>query len=138
MIRYTDKKPIPDWAQHQCMHMVSPAFKAIVEAIEPGIHQFIPVRYIGTHKVHLADMWFMVVCNRIDSIDRTHSTMRFDNYWRDYPLGRIVFNNAQIGTAHMWRDKFIMPASTFMSDEMGNALISANLTGFVYGKPESV
>jgi hypothetical protein len=141
VMRYTDKKPIPDFSQSECMLMVSPAFKAIVEAIEPGIHQFIPVRYIGTHKVHLADMWFMVICNRIDGIDAEHSNMyKHPNLGWSYGAGRLVFNNAQIGNVHLWRDKFVLPAAViFISNVLAEAFRTSGLTGFSIGsEAESV
>ena len=69
------KGPIPDYGKCYSLTFVSDRFKAVVEQIEPGVHQFIPFQIIGTHKSVLAETWFMVVCNRLDGMDRDHTTL---------------------------------------------------------------
>jgi hypothetical protein len=137
VIRYIDKRPIPDFHTPESIPCVSAAFKEVVECFEPGVHQFVPVEFIGRHKVHLATMYFMVICNRIDSADREHTTTRMDGRCWAYGRGRFVFNNAQIGTHHMWRDKFL-DTEILMSDSLAEALLASGLTGFNAGKGESV
>jgi hypothetical protein len=113
---------IPDYGRSHGLIYMTDKFKAVVEAVEPGVHQFIPFEIVGPKKVVIAKMWFMVVCTRLDSVDREHTTLILDHgvIWashRDVPRedwpenfdsskpNRLVFNFAQIGDRHLWYDK---------------------------------
>jgi hypothetical protein len=55
------------------MIVVSGRFREIVDQFEPGVHQFLPVRYVEQANV-LAERYF-ITCNRLDSVDRIRTTM---------------------------------------------------------------
>jgi hypothetical protein len=78
----------------------------------------------------LEHRYFLVVCNRLDSLDRSQTTMVLFRgmMWRpasdldpeELPPGtdrsatpKMVFNAAQIGSAHLWFDKHLIAGFTF-------------------------
>jgi hypothetical protein len=115
---------IVDYTSSRGLLCVSDKFKSIVEGVEPDVHQFIPFDIVGTRKAVIARMWFMVVCNRLDSVDREHTTLILwkGAIWspaQDFPSwewppeydpskpNRLVFNLSQIGDRHLWFDKHV-------------------------------
>lgn len=153
-MKATTKGVIPDYGCWHSLTYVSDRFKSVVESIEPGIHQFIPFQIVGPRKVVIADMWFMVVCNRIDSVDRELTTFLLvdGQMWmpgreaprEQWPLnfdpnakGKFVFNLAQIGNHHMWYDQHSI-YGPYLSDRLADALNTANLTGVILVKQEAV
>lgn len=128
-------------------------FKEIVEQLKPGVHQFLPVEFVDVEGNHLAHRWFFIVCNRIDSVDREHTTMVLANgkLWmpeRNLPAAersvtfdpnlepKLVFNEGQIGTMHVWHDKFDL-YGPFVSDALGKELLNASLTGISLSMADS-
>lgn len=145
---------IPDYGSSYALKFVSDRFKSVVEALEPGVHQFIPFQIVGPKKAVLADMWLMVVCNRIDSVDREHTTLILDRgtIWMQYQevpreewppnfnphrAPRFVFNLNQIGDHHLWYDKH-SGHGPYLSGKLANALTAAEVTGTKLVKQEAV
>lgn len=135
-----------DFDRFHSLTCVSDKFKSVVEAIEPGVHQFVPFQIVGPGRAVLADMWFMVVCNRLDSVDREHTTLILldgvdwmpgrevprEQWPEGFDPGReakLVFNLAQIGGHHLWYDKHL-GYGPYLSDRLADALVAAELTGF--------
>ncbi|MDG6078701.1 hypothetical protein E3U23_05780 [Erythrobacter litoralis] len=118
----------PDDFDRQPFMNVSARAKEAIENLEPGVHQFVPVEYLDKRGRHLEHrFWFITgqIIDSIDSIDRAHTNPIFYlNSWRSakdiarrypelLPEGadptaepKLVFNLDQIGSAHMWRDRF--------------------------------
>jgi hypothetical protein len=153
----------PDFATCLGYTYVSDAFKDIIENFEPNVHQFVPFDVVDTKRLFQAKMWFMVVCNRRDGVDRSLTTMYLsrgeggEGFWRpqmdkvfelprdqwpkdfDPKVGkRLVFNNAQIGSCHMWQDKHMLHGGPYISDQLAEALTAAKLKGVVMAKKETV
>jgi hypothetical protein len=138
--------PVPDFDTTPMLN-VSERVKQLVESLEPGIHQFVPVEYLDRKGNFLEKRYWFVVCNRIDSLDRERTTMLFvpGQGWMN-PIvanrlgetipphinikepARLVFNLAQIGSVHLWHDKFL-GSSEFISDKMAEAFLAAGITG---------
>ena len=94
-------------------------------------------------------------CNRLDTVDREHTTIllflgRTWTFSEDVPEGhlpdgfvphdgeeKIVFNNAQVGDHHLWRDKQ-EATMTLMSNALVDALQDAGVTGIEFYEQESV
>lgn len=129
---------------------VSEAAKTLIESLEPGVHQFVPVQYSGKSGRHLENRYFWVVCNRLDSVNRRGTTyvLRKGLSWRPasdlirrgeldlIPPGldvkappMFVFERAQIGNAHIWRDKHIDIGGPLVSDRFVGAINALGLTG---------
>jgi hypothetical protein len=139
-------RSVVDYEGRKGLLCISSAFKAVIDRLEPELHQFFPVRLVDKRGKHLADHWFWVVCNRIDSVDREHTSLIFREYGRwvapadladdESPSGfdrsqpiRLVFNLGQIGGAHFWRDKYLLPGDLYCSYEARDAIAEAELTG---------
>lgn len=148
-MRWLDRRRhgVPDFDNGLVLN-VSDRARALVERFEPGVHQFLPVEYVDVNDRHLENRWFLIVCNRLDSIDREHATMILYRglMWRpasdllgsepdaippgfdtDKPA-KLVFNSAQVGAAHMWCDKHLS-GGTFISDRLAGELKALGLTG---------
>lgn len=140
--------PIPDFDRSNLLN-VSGRAKDFIESFEPGVHQFVPVDYLDKRGDLIEKRYFWVVCNRIDGVDREHTTfvLLWNKLWRpasdiarsypdDLPLGvnpsqpaKFVFNLSQIGNAHVWRDKHMDLGNVWLSHELGDALKVSGLTG---------
>jgi hypothetical protein len=88
---------------------------------------------------------FLIVGNRLDSLDGDHTTMVLCRGmgWKpardldpsELPTGfdatappEMVFSRARIGNAHLWRDKQLRQGP-FLSDELAAAIEALGLTG---------
>lgn len=134
---------------------VSARAKDAIEQLEPNVHQFVPVEYLGKGGKHLADRYWFITGHVIDSMDRARTNMIFHlNSWhpakyvaRRYPHllppgtdvtaePRLVFNLGQIGGAHLWRDRYVggggKGTAPFMSQAMRDHLQARGLTGIDY------
>lgn len=147
---------LADYSTPYGLLCVSDKFKNIVEKIEPGVHQFIPFEVVGAGKKHVADMWFMVVCNRLDSVDREQTTLILyrDAMWlpasdvgrEHWPMNydpskpnKLVFSRAQIGDHHLWFDKHIgFSIVPLASDKLVESLVEAGVTGISFSEREAV
>jgi hypothetical protein len=138
VLKWKSRHSIPDFEGPQGFLCVSSKLKAIIEQFEPGVHQFFPLKVVNKAGEHIADHWLWVVCNRIDSVDREHTTFVMDaggwrnNYfqgdkriWLDKP--ELIFSKAQTEGYHFWRDKHLLSTGIFCSDEAAEMLQAANL-----------
>lgn len=141
-VRWSDHRPVPDFQISDAPTMfVSERFRDVVEHVEPGVHQFEPVEYVGKGGSHVANMFVFVICSRIDSVDRERTTMyRFHHFWQAAgPTGgsRLVFNAAQVGDHHLWIDKYL-PDFTLASSHFVDAARDAGLVGVSFREWETV
>jgi hypothetical protein len=115
--------------------------RAIIEEFEPNIHQFIPVKFLDKKGTFLEDRWFLIVCNRIDSVDRKNTRMELVKgmMWDrgSFTDPKLVFNEGQAAGFHLWRDKHLL-YGPYVSNELAAALTEANLTGAKMVRMESV
>jgi hypothetical protein len=154
-IEWQENAPVADVLTEHGMIVVPERFREIVERFEPGVHQFLPVAYVDRKGNVLAQRYYFIACNRLDSVDREHSTMILSKgmRWRpasdlvrrnrldEIPAGfdadakpKIVFNNAQIGDKHAWSDMFLPLVAPYLSDAQAEALIEENFTGIAIPK----
>jgi hypothetical protein len=141
--------PIPDFDQANLLN-VSERAKAFIESIEPGVHQFVPVDYVDKQDRFVETRYFWVICNRLDSVDREHTTFVLDRKswvaaqtllrWGEaekipshidpsHP-GKLVYNLSQFGHAQVWRDKHLSGGAILTSNTFAVALQKSGLTGF--------
>lgn len=158
-IEWQENGPVPDVQTQHGMIVVPERFREIVEQFEPGVHQFLPVTYVDRDHSHMADRFYFVAGNRVDSVDREHTKMVLSkgHLWRpvkdlirlnrfnEIPEGfdveaspKIVFNNAQIGNRHVWSDKFLPLNGPKVSDPLAEALLAQEFTGIALSAAESV
>ena len=113
---------------------VDEKFKAAVERLEPGIHQFFPVEFVWKDGSHAAHRFWFVPCNRLDTVDRQMTTFEFRNLWhlKGDKTKHLVFSRAQIGDHHVWIDKFIAAPTPAISETLKAELDAAGVTGAHY------
>lgn len=138
---------VPDFDRQHALN-VSASAKALIERLEPGVHQFVPVEYLDRKGDHLENRFFLIVGNRIDSLDHEKTTMVLvrGKIWRaardlaarpellppeaDLNIEpKMIFNLSQIGGAHLWCDKHLSGGSVFISNELADAIAAAGLSG---------
>jgi len=145
----SDASMIGDFNQSNLLN-VSERAKTIIKRLEPGVHQFVPVEFVDRDGNHLADRYFWVIGNRLDSVDRQHSNyvLLGGRMWRtaknvaeSFPEHlpadadpsaepRLCFNRNQLGQAEVWRDKYFDTGGPLVSEAFAAALRAAKLTGF--------
>lgn len=132
---------------------LSTAAKDLIERLEPGVHQFFPVEVFGydydpstwqdvygnydpvppgTHVDRkIADQWFFIICNRLDTMNRDLTVGITDRgIYRPAKVGvvgKLVLNKAAIGPAHVWCERCV--PGFFFSDELIAQIDAAELTG---------
>jgi hypothetical protein len=142
---------IPDYGRSYGLFHVTDKFKDVVEALEPNVHQFIPFELVGPRKKHVADLWFMFVCNRLDTVDRERTTLVLvdGKMWlpaRDSPRDQwpshvdsgtqsmLFFDLNRIGNHHLWFDKHIIQELPLVSENLANSLKDARVTGVAFAE----
>jgi hypothetical protein len=153
-MRWLDRRgnAIPDFDNGLILN-VSARAKDLIERLEPGVHQFVPVEYQDAQGGHLEDRFFLFVGNRLDTLDPDNPTMALNGVmWvpvadlvrrgQEVPPGkdpsqpaRLCVSNAKVGPAHLWIEKHLSGGSIFVSDDFEHAIREACLTGV---KPGSV
>jgi hypothetical protein len=133
MLRWDSKiERLGDFEQPAGFPCISPKMKSVIEQFEPDVHQFFPLKVVNKAGDEIAQRWLWVVCNRIDSVDREHTSLFLKHglTWRadGVEKPKLVFNQTQIGSCHFWRDKHLDDGNLLCSDEAGAALQAANLT----------
>lgn len=129
-IRWKSKRKLLDY-ETTCIKTVSDGFRALIEEIEPGVHQFESVRFIGRDGSDLGNRWFWQICNRIDSVHRGRTTMALPrSIWRvqDGVEPILVFDALAIRSAAFWHDKHLI-GGPFLSDSTKHRIEVAGITG---------
>lgn len=120
-------------------HLVSDAFREILERLEPKMHQFLPVSVLRKDKP-IAEMSILIVGARIDAAnDALCNPPRGDR--RTYSLNtspdwRCVLHPNKIRGHHLWHDKH--RRGLFLSETLADALEGAKLEGYKLGMPIEV
>lgn len=152
----TSKVP-PDYAAgNNEVMLVSSRFRDLVERLESGVHQFLPVDVYSskTAAEPFDRLYWFVACNVIDSLDPVRTTLTWDGeydviyngmrrggWYFDLavePKQNPVFSLQAIANRHLWRDSYWTRGVVFCSDEFGDAIIAAELTGFGLHRYEQV
>ncbi len=131
-------RKLPDALKGRGMLLVSEKLKKTIETFEPGVHQFFPIELVfkktGDHAAHV---YFLNICNRLDSVDRTRTTAPFGGVmWRPDQSGDIVFDLTRVGAHHLWHDKHLFNG-WMISDALHDAMIDAGITGLVFHKDKT-
>jgi hypothetical protein len=129
--------------------LVSQKVRDIIDAIEPGVHQLLPVDVFRPKALKegtgpFARYYWLVVCQRIDSVDPLHTTYERlgrnrDGVWElnGDPTMRIVFSKSSIAGRHIWIDPYVV-GGLQVSNTLGEALAAAKLVGVGLKQVEEV
>ncbi|MBA4766481.1 MAG: hypothetical protein H2049_02450 [Porphyrobacter sp.] len=117
---------------------VSDRLRALIEEIDPEIHQFERVEFISRDGNSLEHRWLWQICHRIDTIHRAKTDMvRSGLGWRNNDAipqsERIgaVFDLSRISDAGFWYDKYL-GGGPYCSDNARNKLLESGFSGFTF------
>ena len=134
------QKRMPDFALVAMGQIASAAFREVAEALEPGVHQFEPVTVVDKRGETLAEMFWFVPCQRLDTLAVDLLVPPLESSGKYYPLAneiRIVFDAAKVGDAAIWCDARFT-GTLFASDRFKDAAEAAGLTGLDFKPYETV
>lgn len=150
-IKWKSKENVYDYLSPHGASCISPRFRSLIESLEPGRHQFLPLEIVDREDIHLADHWIWVPCNRIDSVDRRKTTMVLRNrLWLSPPRSgspfsqdnsrnaRLVFSESGSAGTHFWRDMHIVQNWLLCSDRAAEAITASQLAGVDLVQKETV
>lgn len=144
-LRWKLDKPvayIPDCGGNNALIDVSDKVKAIIEDMEPGVHNFIEKELFSYDGDFLERRWFVNICTRIETFSLTEGRVSEDSNghsygpWGDMPFDVVVLSERIAGRAiwneYRWFDR------PLISDAFVDRLKSAgargwNLDGNPYG-----
>lgn len=102
---------------------VSGRLRDLIEAFEPGLHQFLPVAF-EDKKGNLTENRYLLVLGAVlDTGSRAHSTMLGDPSWCNPggEQGRVLVDSRTIAGRHAWRDSRL-PDQLFVSDTVARRM----------------
>ena len=137
--------PMPDFDNGLILN-VSERARDVIEGVEPGVHQFVPVDYFRPSGEELGRRFFLFAGNRVDGVHRASPGMMLlqgmmwipardrspDERPADFDPNAepaIFFDASRIEGYHMWIDKHLRMTEPVVSDEMAAAIADAGLTG---------
>lgn len=131
VIRWKSRRKLLDYEGAYIGWSVSDRFRALIEEIEPGVHQFEPIRFVAKDGALLEERWFWQICNRIDGMHADLTNMVFNGVsWRPPKKperAHPVYDLSKIGGAQFWHDKHT--DGTFVSDAAKELIEAAGITG---------
>ncbi len=101
------KRQLTDVQRAHNIFLVSEAFRNVVEQLEPNVHQIVPVELVWSDGSHAASFYWFYPCNRIDSMDRHHTTHELSEgsgLWMAKSGNRFVVSLKQVAGRHIWID----------------------------------
>jgi hypothetical protein len=116
---------------------VDAALKAIIERLEPGVHQFFPMDVImPRRRVYPTQYYTIVIGQYLDSFSpensKEGSCTKDGPYcyqtrgYKDDVIG-LAFSQAVFGKAHLWRERRLREWLTCFSDELQGEIAKAGL-----------
>ena len=137
------RHPIKDVMAMTETFAVSERCRVLIEALEPGRHQFFPVDVLVGKNTPFGKAYLLNVCNRISYIDVERERMRGN--LMEYSRGRwrldralasppVYLASARQGLT-LWRDRYTPRMSIwgmFVSDEFASRFQDAGMTGVVF------
>lgn len=137
LVRWKSRRRPHDY-EYVVFQTVSDRLRALIEEIDPGIHQFERVEFISRDGNSLEHRWFWQICHRLDSMHREKTDMvRSGLGWTNNKAipacERIgpVFDLSRISDAGFWYDKHLH-GGPYCSDNAKNKLIESGCSGFAF------
>jgi len=132
------KRDLGDLLKMSSHFLVSKKMRDVIEALEPGVHQFQPVELIWKDGSHAADFFWFNPCNRVDGMDRKHTTHDFNEKIGKWIFAgerrKYVVNLTQTAGKHLWVDSRLLSHSIFVSEEFKKAVGGAEILGVGFNK----
>lgn len=118
-------------------YMVCEAFREMVEDLESDVHQFFPIDIYGTDGKIYARRFYFQILNRATFLDKKKSEFEMGPTGIDpghYGYGPIYYDFNAVKPLHMWRDIYYGGQRRFVSDELAQRMLDANLSGICINK----
>ena len=119
---------------------VDKVLKAIIERIEPDVHQFFPIEIqMPGGKVYSGKYYTLVIGEYIDSFLTSKSKQEsWKDYGPEYPdvysykdsskgISGLALNQAKIRDAHLWRERSFTSILVCFSDALAGRIANAEL-----------
>ena len=129
------KGEFPDFKMMSNALVVRDNFRAVVERLEPGLHQFEPVNVWRKDRTPAGTFFWFFPCNRIDAMDKERSGHQYDERlrrWKFVDGQKYAANLDAIGTRHVWHDSAVAFHFPFCSQGFKDAMDKAGVRGIGY------
>jgi hypothetical protein len=129
-------KQLTPWVVYASHWGVSEAVKGVIESLEPGKHQFLPVKLkYGTDDQFDEHVYFTLQVNAmVNDVDVEKSDVNWNEpvgggvpYWNAKHSVPVVLPKNSIDALHLWRNERI--SKWMMSGDLHDALTQRGLTG---------
>ena len=135
--------------------VVEEAMKDLIEALEPGIHQFRPLTLLQPNSEAFPGTYFTMIIGQFrdsfipepeaegklwkrSSYIDSNKIQRFTGAYTLFPVkqdvateeeayARVPFSRTVIAGAHLWRERHLIAADFFISDALYDAIKKAKL-----------
>jgi hypothetical protein len=111
---------------HDRLLAVDATLKKIIETLEPGVHQFWPIRMtMPKGKDYPVPYYGMIICRFIDSFVPEQSDVRQseDVFFAKGPtkkvFGNLTVSNTVVAGAHLWRERRLLIPNVFFRRPAG-------------------
>ncbi len=120
---------------------LSSAVRDMIEALEPGAHQFFPVDIYGVDgNVREPRRYLLNVCQLLDAIvDGRYAILNNGSrLYRASSLSPIKIRRQEVSNLHLWRDRRLDNQKFFVSDVLYRQIADAGYGAFDLGVAEEV
>jgi hypothetical protein len=128
------RKLLPDiFISQSSVTVISSRLRDVIEDLDPGVHQILPVTIEGPHddnperfilNVHLQQE---SIVDELSDVVRGFGTVMQINWGREQPI--IVLDPSRLSDVNIWREKRY-PGSLLVSDTLHNAMADAGIRFF--------
>ncbi|AVX05011.1 hypothetical protein MXMO3_02499 [Maritalea myrionectae] len=136
------KRALGDLQMTASHFLVSLKLRDVIERLEPGVHQFQSTEIIWKKdNSHVADFFWFNPCNRIDAIDKDHSTHPFKEKagkWDFVDGGKYVVSLAKIAGKHIWVDSRTYSRGVWVSEGFYKAAEEAGIKGIKFSRQKVI
>lgn len=141
------KRKLADYFSMKLAQFCSPAFRDLVEELEPGVHQFEPLTLVWNDGSEAGRYFWFTPCQRIKTL---HQELLYPPIYRKSGLWdqrdesgvrvknpRFVFSRQLIGNHHIWCDPQ-MDGMIYVSDRFEEMAKARGIAGIRFAEEETV
>lgn len=120
---------------------VSERLKKAIEHLEPGVHQFFPIKVVDSNGVEIATRYLWVICSSLDSVDPDKTNLVLKS-WRwsaeEIENPKLVFSRKRIGSHQFWRDRYLGVGNIVCGSRACEYLYQIGISGLILRNREVV
>jgi len=138
---HDDQSLLVDYFTPEGFPCVSERLKEAIEYLEPGVHQFFPIKVVDSNGVEIATRYLWVICSSLDSVDPDETNLMLKS-WRWSAEGienpKLVFNRERIGSHQFWRDRYLGVGNIVCGPRACEYLAEIGISGLLLRNREAV